>query len=77
MADGDEEQRQSNEKSTPVGGHGLGERNEVGTRLVDFCSTNYMKIANTCFEQPKRRLYIYIYIYYMPGHHWMGNTGTK
>ena len=36
-------------------GHGV--RNEAGERLVDFCQNNSMLIANTFFQQPKRRLY--------------------
>ena len=35
----------------------LGVRNEAGERLVDFCQNNSMLIANTFFQQPKRRLY--------------------
>ena len=35
----------------------LGVRNEEGKRLVDFCQNNSMLIANTFFQQHKRRLY--------------------
>uniref|UniRef100_A0A914XJB6 Endonuclease/exonuclease/phosphatase domain-containing protein n=1 Tax=Plectus sambesii TaxID=2011161 RepID=A0A914XJB6_9BILA len=42
----------------PVAGRfGLGERNEAGDRLVQCCQENRLAIANTWFEQPKRRLY--------------------
>ncbi|CAF4976587.1 unnamed protein product, partial [Rotaria sp. Silwood1] len=40
-----------------VGKFGLGKRNEAGERLIDFCQENHMIITNTCFQQPKRRLY--------------------
>ena len=40
-----------------IGGHGLGEQNDAGERLVDFCEGNSLRIMNTWFEQPKRRLY--------------------
>ena len=35
---------------------GLGMRNEVGQRLIEFCQENALVIANTCFQQHKRRL---------------------
>ena len=40
-----------------TGRFGLGERNEAGTRLIDFCIENELVITSTLFEQPKRRLY--------------------
>ncbi|CAF3528318.1 unnamed protein product [Adineta steineri] len=40
-----------------VGKFGLGKRNEAGDRLIEFCQENHMVITNTCFQQPKRRLY--------------------
>ena len=40
-----------------TGGFGLGERNDAGDRLFQFCIENQLRIANTWFEQPKRRLY--------------------
>ena len=36
---------------------GLGEQKEVGQRLIEFCQENELVIANTCFQQHKRRLY--------------------
>ena len=36
---------------------GLGMRNEVGQRLIEFCQENALVIANTLFQQHKRRLY--------------------
>ena len=36
---------------------GLGMRNEAGQRLIEFCPENALVIANTLFQQHKRRLY--------------------
>ena len=36
---------------------GLGVLNEVGQRLIEFCQENTLVIANTLFQQQKRRLY--------------------
>ena len=35
----------------------LGIRNEAGQRLIEFCKENALVIANTLFQQHKRRLY--------------------
>ena len=35
----------------------LGVRNEAGQRLIEFCQENALVIANTFFQQHKRRLY--------------------
>ena len=35
----------------------LGIQNEVGQRLIEFCEENALVIANTLFQQHKRRLY--------------------
>ena len=35
---------------------GLGVQNEAGQRLVEFCQENALVIANTLFQQHKRRL---------------------
>ena len=40
-----------------TGKFGLGVRNEVGQRLTKFCQENALVIANTLFQQRKRRLY--------------------
>ena len=32
-------------------------RNEAGQRLIEFCHENALVIANTLFQQHKRRLY--------------------
>ena len=36
---------------------GLGVWNEAGERLIEFCQENTLVIANTLFQQHKRRLY--------------------
>ena len=40
-----------------TGGYGLGNRNERGDRLIEFCQNNNFVITNTLFKMPKRRLY--------------------
>lgn len=40
-----------------VGHFGLGERNERGERLVQFCIENNLMITNTFFQKPERKLY--------------------
>ena len=40
-----------------TGKFGLGVQNEVGQRLIEFCQDNTLVIANTLFQQHKRRLY--------------------
>ena len=40
-----------------TGKFGLGIRNEAGQRLIEFCQENALIIANTLFQQHKRRLY--------------------
>ena len=35
-------------------------RNEAGQRLIEFCQENALVIANTLFQQHKRRLYTWI-----------------
>ena len=36
---------------------GMGVQNEAGQRLIKFCQENALVIANTLFQQHKRRLY--------------------
>ena len=38
-------------------GHGV--QNEAGQRLIEFCQENALVIANTLFQQYRRRLYIW------------------
>ena len=37
-----------------TGKSGLGEQNEAGQRLIEFCQENALVIANTFFQQHKR-----------------------
>ena len=40
-----------------TGKFGFGIQNEAGQRLIEFCQENALVIANTLFQQHKRRLY--------------------
>ena len=40
-----------------MGKFGLGVQNKAGQRLIEFCQENALVIANTFFQQHKRRLY--------------------
>ena len=40
-----------------TGKFGLGIQNEAGQKLIEFCQENTLDIANTVFQQHKRRLY--------------------
>ena len=46
-------------QETPIvtGEFGHGVQNEAGQRLIEFCQENTLVIANTLFQQHKRRLY--------------------
>ena len=46
----------SQETSGVTGKFGLGMQNEAGQRLIEFCQENALVIANTLFQQHKRRL---------------------
>ena len=37
---------------------GLGVQNQAGQRLIEFCQENALVIANTLFQQHKRRLHM-------------------
>ena len=47
----------SQETPGVTGKFGLGMWNEAGQRLIEFCQENALVIANTLFQQYKRRLY--------------------
>jgi len=47
----------SQETPGVTGIFGLGIQNEAGQRLIEFCQENALDIANTLFQQHKRRLY--------------------
>ena len=48
---------ESQETPGVTGKFGLGVQNEAGQRLIEFCQENTLVIANTLFQQHKRRLY--------------------
>ena len=47
----------SQETPGVTGKFGLGVQNEAGQRIIEFCQENTLVIANTLFQQHKRRLY--------------------
>ena len=47
----------SQETPGVTGKFDLGVRNEAGQRLIEFCQENALVIANSLFQQHKRRLY--------------------
>ena len=47
----------SQETPGVTGKFGLGIQNKAGQRLIEFCEKNALVIANTFFQQHKRRLY--------------------
>ena len=47
----------SQETPEVTGKFGLGVQNEAGQRLIEFCQQKALVIANTLFQQHKRRLY--------------------
>ena len=47
----------SQETPEVTGEFGLGVQKEAGQRLIEFCQENALVIANTLFQQHKRRLY--------------------
>ena len=48
----------SQETPGVTGKFGLGMGNEAGQRLIEFCQENALVIANTLFQQHKRRLHM-------------------
>jgi len=51
----------SQETTGITGKFGLGIQNEAGQRLIEFCQENTFVIANTLFQQHKRRFYIWTF----------------
>ena len=47
----------SQERPEVTGNFGLGVQNKAGQRLTEFCQERKLVIANTLFQQHKRRLY--------------------
>ena len=61
----------SQETHGVTGKFGLGIQNEAGQRLIEFCQENALIIANTLFQQHKRRLYTWTWTLHM------ANTETR
>ena len=57
----------SQETPGVTGKFGRGVQNEAGQRLIEFCQENALVIANTLFQQHKRRLYTWTS---PDGQHW-------
>ena len=57
----------SQETPSVTGKFGLRVQNEAGQRLIEFCQGNALVIANTLFQQHKRRLYTWTS---PDGQHW-------
>ena len=49
----------SQETPGVIGKFGFGIQNEEGQRLIQFWQENALVIANTLFQQQKRRLYMW------------------
>ena len=55
---GDQKAKVESQETPGVTGKvGLGVHNEAGQRLIEYCQENTLVIANTFFQQQKRRLY--------------------
>ena len=54
----------SQETPGVIGKFGLGMQNEAGQRLIEFSQENALVIANTLFQQHKRRLFTWISPYH-------------
>ena len=60
---------ESQETPGVTGKFDLGVQNEAGQRLIEFCQENTLVIADTLFQQHKRRLYT--------GHHQMASSEIR
>ena len=60
----------SQETPRVTGKFGLGVQNEAGQRLIEFCQENALIIANTVFQQDKRRLHMDITRWSTPKPDW-------
>ena len=56
----------SQETPGVTGKFGLGVQNKAGQRLIEFCQENTLVIANTLFQQHKRRLHMDITRWLIP-----------
>ena len=67
----------SQETPGVTGKFGLGIWNEAGQRLTEFCQENALVIANTLFQQHKRRLYMDITRWSTPKSDWLYSLQPK
>ena len=56
---------------------GLGVQNEAGQRLIEFCQENALVLANTLFQQHKRRLHMDITRWSTPKSDWLYSLQPK
>ena len=67
----------SQETPGVTGKFGLAVWNEAGQRLIEFCQENALVIANTLFQQHKRRLYMDITRWSTLKSDWLYSLQTK
>ena len=67
----------SHETPGVKGKFGLGVRNEAGQRLIEFCQKSALVIANTLFQQHKRRLHMDITRWSTPKSDWVYSLQPK
>ena len=60
-----------------TGKFGLGIKNEAGKRLTEFCQKNTLVIANTLFQQHKRRLEMDVTRWSIPKSDWLYSLQSK
>ena len=67
----------SQETPGVTGKFGLAVQNEAGQRLIEFCQENAVVIANTLFQQHKRRLHMDITRWSTPKSDWLYSLQPK
>ena len=67
----------SQETPEVTGRFGLGVQNEAGQRLTEFCQENTLVMANTLFQQHKRRLHMDITRWSIPKSDWLYSLQPK
>ena len=60
-----------------TGKFGLGVQNEAGQRLIEVCQENTLVLANTLFQQHKRRLHMDITRWSMLKSYWLSSWQPK
>ena len=67
----------SQETPGVTGKFGLGIQIEAGKMLIEFCQENTLAIANTLFQQQKRRLHVDITRWSIPKSDWLYTLQPK